>query len=159
MFIQIVRDVFSTFFAGLVFCAMLAATISTVDSQIMVAATSITKDVFHLNGKKSVLISRVCILVITLMAACLAALSDSSIDALVRYAWVGQGASFGPLVISVLFFGFVTPKQAAIGMIIGAFLSVGLPFTNFPFKSYPMIPAFSLSLLFLYFCSRFSLKK
>lgn len=154
LFIQIVREVFPTFIAGLVFCAMLAATISTVDSQIMVASTSLTKDVLGYEGKKSVHVSRISIFLLTMAAASVAAFGESSIQALVNYAWMGQGASFGPLVIAVLFFKPLNATHAAIGMFIGAGLSSVLPFTSLPFHTYPMIPGFFLSLLYLFVASQ-----
>ena len=156
LFIRIVESGFVPFLAGLVFCAMLAATISTVDSQIMVSATSLTKDVFKLSGKSGVFVSRVSILLLTLLAATMASYSQSSIDELVRYAWVGQGCSFGPLVIATLYFKRLSSKHAAIGMLLGGLLCTLWPLTSLPFSSYPMIPGFSISLLYLFLTSKLS---
>ena len=154
LFIRIVTEVFSPLLAGFVFCAMLAATISTVDSQIMVSATSVAKDVLRLEGKKSVYATRLSILVITLVAAGIASFGSGSIDELVRYAWDGQGSSFGPLVIASLYFKPVEAKQAAIGMLLGGILSMLWPLSSLPFAAYPMVPAFFFSITYLFIASR-----
>lgn len=154
LFIRIVTEVFNPLLAGFVFCAMLAATISTVDSQIMVSATSLAKDVLQLEGKKSIYATRFSILVITLLAAGIASFGGGSIDELVRYAWVGQGCSFGPFVIASLYFKPVEAKQAAIGMLLGGILSILWPLSSLPFAAYPMIPAFSFSIIYLFMASR-----
>lgn len=154
LFIRIVREVFSPLLAGFVFCAMLAATISTVDSQIMVSATSLAQDVLGLKGKKSVYATRLSILAITLVAAGIASFGSGSIDELVRYAWVGQGCSFGPLVIATLYFKHVPARQAATGMLIGGILSMSWPLTSLPFASYPMVPGFFSSLFYLFLASK-----
>lgn len=159
LFVRVVKDVFTPFLAGLVFCAMLAATISTVDSQIMVSATSLTKDVFKLSGRRSVLVSRVCILLLTLLAASIAYSGHSSINQLVRYAWAGLGCSFGPLMIAVLYFHPLEPRHAAVGMILGALICTLWPMTRLPFSSYPMIPGFFISLFYLFVMSRTSSRK
>ena len=115
MFVQIVTGSFVPVLAGFVFCAVLAATISTVDSMIMVSATSMTKDVLKLTGHRSVLVSRICIVFVTLTAAFIALTSNQSINHIVHYAWMGQGSSFGPLVIAVLYFRKSNCKSCSYG--------------------------------------------
>ena len=115
MFVQIVTGSFVPVLAGFVFCAVLAATISTVDSMIMVSATSMTKDVLKLTGHRSVLVSRICIVFVTLTAAFIALTSNQSINHIVHYAWMGQGSSFGPLVIAVLYFRKNNCKSCSYG--------------------------------------------
>lgn len=97
------------FIGGLFLCGILAAIMSTADSQLLVCASSASKDIFknilkpEAEDKKVLNVSRITVLVIAVVACIIAWNPDSSIMGLVSDAWAGLGSAFGPLVVCSLF--------------------------------------------------------
>lgn len=95
--------------AGLIMSGILACTMSTADSQLLAASSSISenllKDVFHLkiSEKASLMAARVTVLVIAVLGVILAVDPDSSVFGIVSFAWAGFGAVFGPVMLLALF--------------------------------------------------------
>ena len=100
---------FPAFIAGIFLCAILAAAMSTADSQLLVASSAFSPDVFKGlikkdASEKTVLnVSRITVLVIAAIAFALSVNPNSSIFSLVSYAWAGFGATFGPIILLALF--------------------------------------------------------
>ena len=117
--------------AGVLFAALMAAVMSTSDSQLLVASSAVSNDIYkHFKGKdvaeeKLVWISRAIIIVIAIVAALIALDPESSIMNLVSFAWGGFGAAFGPLMILSLFWKRTNGKGAVAGILTG-FLTVVL---------------------------------
>ena len=110
--------------AGVILCAILAAIMSTADSQLLVTASAVTNDIFKLFNKKAsdkvlIWISRGTVIVIAVIAYVLALDPGSSVMGLVSYAWAGLGAAFGPAIILSLFWKRMTIQGAVAGMIAG----------------------------------------
>lgn len=113
------------FFGGVIISGILAATMSTSDSQLLVASSSISENFFKnikkdVTNKQLMWISRATVIVIAIIAALLALDPKSSIFNIVSYAWAGFGASFGPVVLFSLFWKRTTLWGALSGMISGA---------------------------------------
>ena len=142
VFIDIVRYLFSPFIAGFVFCAILSATISTIDSQVMVSATSLVKDLLEIKVTSSVFWTRVFIFLMMLVSSTIALLSQESLHQIVMYAWSGQGSTFGPLVLFVLCGANINSRSAVLAMLVGAFVAAIWPYTGYVFHMTPMIPGF-----------------
>jgi len=110
--------------AGIVIAAITAAIMSTADSQLLVATSSMVEDVYHklLNPhaeqKKLVTYSRVTVLLLS-VAAFLLALQGGVVYFLVAFAWGGLAASFGPLIILSLWWKRTTKWGAIAGMLTG----------------------------------------
>ncbi len=110
--------------AGIVIAAITAAIMSTADSQLLVASSSVVEDVYHklintnVSQKKLVLYSRTSVLLLSVVAFLLA-LQGGVIYFLVAFAWGGLAASFGPLIILSLWWKRTTKWGAIIGMISG----------------------------------------
>ena len=110
--------------AGIVIAAITAAIMSTADSQLLVATSSIVEDVYHnminpkAGQKKLVNYSRISVLVLSVIALLLA-LQGGMIYFLVAFAWGGLAASFGPLIILSLWWRRTTKWGAIFGMISG----------------------------------------
>jgi SSS family transporter len=110
--------------AGIVIAAITAAIMSTADSQLLVATSSVVEDVYHklinpkAKQKKLVLYSRVTVLVLSVFAFLLA-LQGGVIYFLVAFAWGGLAASFGPLIILSLWWRRTTKWGAIAGMVSG----------------------------------------
>ena len=134
LFINIVNDIFPGFFAGIVLSAIIAASMSTADSQLLVASSSFTSDIYKplirkdkASDKEVLWVGRIVVLVVTIVGL-LIALSGisgqgvwaSNIMAMVENAWGLFGAAFGPVVILSLFWKRFNYKGAVAGIIAGA---------------------------------------
>jgi sodium/proline symporter len=133
VFISMVQTLFSPFFAGLILCAMLAATISTINTQSLISASLITHDLYYPFAKKQItsqqklFFMRTAIFIIPMIALVTALYNTILIMDLVHYAWSGLGSSFGPMVILSLYTDFVTPQGAIAGLIIGGITGIFWP--------------------------------
>lgn len=153
VFIAIVKSLFSPLFAGFILCAILAAAISTMDSQILVSASMIAQDlyksVFHRTAtpERLVTLSRIGGIVITLLSFLFALNNDESIFALVRYAWCGLGSTFGPVLLFSLYSKKITRNGALTGIVVGGIVAGVWKYLHVPFTDYAIIPGFILSLI------------
>jgi len=139
--------------AGIMISGAIAAMMSTADSQLLVSTSAVSRDVYQQMMKKDaperrlVLISRVATLIIGIVAFFLALSAESLVYWLVLYAWAGLGASFGPALLTTLWWKKVTKQGVLSGMIVGT-ITV-LIWYNVPVLKnslYELIPAFFLSL-------------
>jgi sodium/proline symporter len=123
--------VFAPILMGLLYSALMAAIMSTADSQLLVASAAVTNDLYSLSKNKKrtqenmVWISRLVVVVVAIIAALLALNKNGSIMDLVSYAWAGFGAAFGPVVLLSLFWKRSNGKGALAAMIVG-FLTIVL---------------------------------
>lgn len=113
------------FVAGIILAGILAATMSTSDSQLLAASSSVSQNILtdflhiKLSGKQSVIAARLTVLVISVVSVFLALDQDSSVFAIVSFAWAGFGAAFGPVVLLALFWKRSNKSGALAGMIVG----------------------------------------
>ena len=151
LFMALVTEQFTPILAGFIFCAVLAATISTLDAQLIVCATIITRDLYHVpSGRSEITGTRISITLLTLAAICIAALNTQTLYEIVRYAWSGLGATLGPLVVSSLYTPQrVTSSGALAGMITGGTTTALWPIFNLPFSHAPLIPGFILGYIII----------
>lgn len=114
IFIEMINKVFTVdfnlaFIGGILLCGILAAIMSTADSQLLVTASAVSEDIYKgiINKKASeksmLIVSRITVLVISAIAFVIALNPKSSIMGLVSVAWAGLGATFGPIVLFSLF--------------------------------------------------------
>lgn len=156
VFIEMVRMLFPSFIAGLLLSAIIAASMSTADSQLLVASSSFTSDIYkpvlrkNASDKEIMWIGRVVVLIIAVIAYCIAS-SDSSgaqaIMTMVENAWAGFGASFGPVVILSVFWRRFTYKGAVAGVIAGAVTDILWLLFCSGTGIYELIPGFIVSML------------
>jgi len=152
VFIASMQKIFPTFIAGFFLCAILAASMSTADSQLLVASSAFSKDVYKAllrkdaSDKETLLISRITVVVITIIAIFLAMDPNSSIFDVVSYAWAGFGATFGPVILASLFWRKST-KNGAIAAMVGGFLTVIIwkQLSGGIFDVYELLPGFILA--------------
>lgn len=111
--------------AGVILAGILACTMSTADSQLLAAASSVSEDLTHhvfgikLSNKATMLLARLTVVVIAVIAIFIARDSNSSVFAIVSFAWAGFGAAFGPVVLFALFWKRTTRWGALAGMAAG----------------------------------------
>lgn len=138
--------------AGLVLAGMLASTMSTADSQLLAASSSVSQNIlqekFHLKltEKQSMLAARVTVIVIAILGVFIAKDPNSSIFGIVSFAWAGFGAGFGPLVICSLYWKRTTLPGAVAGMAAGGVMVFVWKYLVKPlggvFGIYELLPAF-----------------
>lgn len=130
VFIEMIRKVFTSelalpFIGGLFLCGILAAIMSTADSQLLVTASAVSEDLYHsfikkdADSKEILKVSRITVIVIAVIAFVIAWNPDSSIMGLVSNAWAGLGSAFGPIVVMSLFWRRTNLPGAIAGMVTG----------------------------------------
>ena len=155
VFSATMQQMYPAFIAGLFLCAILAASMSTADSQLLSASSAVSLDIYKglINkdaDEKTVMnVSRITVLVIAAIAFVLSLNPASSIFGLVSYAWAGFGSTFGPLVILALFWRGMTNKGAIAGLIAGG-VTVVLwhNLKDGIFNVYEILPGFIACLVF-----------
>ncbi|MES1925747.1 sodium/proline symporter PutP [Salinisphaera sp. T31B1] len=126
IFIVLADLLFNPFVTGFLYAALLAAVMSTISSQLLVASSSLTEDFYRLFLRKdaseseSVLIGRVSVLIVGIVAAFIASDPNSQVLGLVSNAWAGFGAAFGPLIILSLVWPRMSGAGAVAGLVAGA---------------------------------------
>ena len=150
-------NVLTALIAGVILAGILAATMSTADSQLLAAASSISQNLLQDFGKKkldtktSVKIARVTVIVISLISIVLASDPNSSIFEIVSFAWAGFGAAFGPIVLLALFWKRSNKWGALCGMIAGGAMifiwKYGIARLGGAFAIYELLPAFLIALI------------
>ena len=142
-------------FSGIVMAGILAATISSSDSYLLIASSAFAKNLYsglikkEANDKEVMLVSRIVLLVISLIGIVIAWDENSVIFTLVSFAWAGFGATFGPLMLFSLFWRRINQKGAIAGMITGGSMVFIWKLLLKPlggvFGIYELLPAFVLS--------------
>lgn len=166
VFVEMVKTIFHPFIAGFVLCAVFAANMSTMDSQILVSASVLSEDFYKHFIRKSKTTSkgilratRFGIIAMALISLILAYNKSATIMDTVAYSWSGLGSSFGPLVLTSLYSKRITRLGAVAGIVVGGLVAALWPWIN-PYLCettiFPMIPAFFLSLLAIYLGSLYN---
>lgn len=166
LFIVLSNLLFHPLITGFLYAALLAAIMSTISSQLLVASSSLTEDFYKLfmnkkaSDKQLVLVGRICVLAVGLVAALLAGDPNSNILGLVANAWAGFGAAFGPLIILSLTWDKMSGSGAVAGLVVGAatviiWITLGWnsSFLGGP-GIYEIIPGFILSWIAIVVVSR-----
>lgn len=126
IFITTVKRLFPSFLGGIFLSAVLASIMSTADSQLLVTASAVVNDFYTIivkketSEKKLMWISRISVMVISVIACILALNPNDSIMGIVSNAWAGFGAAFGPAILLSLYWKRLTIKGTVAGIIGGA---------------------------------------
>ncbi len=153
------HGVLAALIAGVILAGILAATMSTADSQLLAASSSVSqnivKEVFvkDLSEKASMIIARITLVVIAVIAVIIARDQNSSVFGIVSFAWAGFGAAFGPIMLAALFWKRCNKYGALAGMISGGVMVFIWKFLVRPLGGiwdiYELLPAFLISALFI----------
>ncbi len=142
------------FVGGVILAGILASTMSTADSQLLAAASSISQNLVQetfgkkLSEKKGMWLARICVVLISVVAVFLALDPSSSVFRIVSFAWAGFGAVFGPLVLFGLFWKRTNKWGAIAGMVSGGAtifiwkFVVRVQFADTILNIYELLPAF-----------------
>lgn len=138
--------------AGIIISGILAATMSTADSQLLAAASSVSQDLMQdffgikLSAKTTMLVARVTVLAIAVISIFLAWDPNSSVFRVVSFAWAGFGAAFGPVVLFALFWKRSNKWGALAGMVSGGVMVFVWKYLIAPmggaWSIYELLPAF-----------------
>ncbi|WP_419813236.1 sodium/proline symporter PutP [Bacterioplanoides sp.] len=149
VFMDLVQALFHPLVAGILLAAILAAIMSTADSQLLVSSSALTEDFYkELINKDAddallVKIGRFAVAGIAIIAWALALNPDSSVLGLVSYAWAGFGAAFGPAVILSLFWSRMNRQGCLAGILVGGItVVVWKQLTGGVFDVYEIVPGF-----------------
>ena len=158
VFMVMTHNIFSTFFAGLILSAVLAAIMSTASSQLLVTASAVSQDFYkalirkNADEKELVWVSRLTVVGVSVLAVLLGLNPNNFVLDMVAYAWAGFGASFGPAIVMSLFWKRMTRNGALAGIIVGG-VTV-LVWKQFAWLGlYEIVPGFILSCLAIYIVS------
>lgn len=155
IFIELSRNLLPPLLAGLVMAGILAATISSSDSYLLIATSSVAKNIYHgilkkdASDKQVMTISRIVMLVIAVVGIIIGLDENSIIFEVVAFAWAGFGATFGPIILFSLFWKRTTRGGAIAGMIAGGSMVFIWRLLIKPiggvFGIYELLPAFIFS--------------
>lgn len=126
IFIVLANLLFHPLITGFLLAALLAAIMSTISSQLLVASSSLTEDFYRLflrkdaSERETVNVGRLCVLLVALAAIAIASDPESQVLGLVSNAWAGFGAAFGPLILLALTWDRMTGAGAVAGLVTGA---------------------------------------
>ena len=151
------HGIFFALIAGLVLAGILASTMSTADSQLLAAASSVSHDLVQdffgkkLNPKASMLAARGTVIGIAIVGIFLAWNPDSSVFQIVSFAWAGFGSAFGPVVLFALFWKRTNKQGAIAGMVAGGAMVFIWKYLVAPMGGawaiYELLPAFLVACL------------
>ena len=148
--------IFAALIAGVVLSGILASTMSTSDSQLLAASSSISNDILSkffnikMDSARLLLVSRISLVVVAVIGIILAWDPGSSVFQIVSFAWGGFGASFGPVVLLALFWRRSNRNGALAGMLAGGITIFIWKFLLRPLGGaldiYELFPAFFIAL-------------
>lgn len=163
VFMTTIQELCPPVIEGILLAAILAAIMSTADSQLLVSSSAFAEDIYaafdkKASTKKLVWISRATVIVISVIALFIGRKPESKVFDLVSYAWAGFGAAFGPAVLFSLFWKRMNKNGVYAGIISGGILAIVFnTLKNMHlsgvwgkiFGVYELLPAFVLSCLFI----------
>lgn len=155
VFVLLAQAMLHPLFAGVIMAGILAATISSSDSYLLIAASAFSKNIFEgiikkdASDKTVMHVSRIILILISLIGIVIAWDDQSVIFSLVSFAWAGFGATFGPIMLFSLFWKRTTREAAVCGMLAGGVMVFVWNLLIKPmggiFGIYELLPAFVVS--------------
>ena len=149
------HGVLAIIMAGLILAGILACTMSTSDSQLLAASSSVSKNLLvdcfglKLSQKTSMIVARITVVLISIVGVVIAWNPNSSVFNIVSFAWAGFGACFGPLMLFSLFWKRTNRNGALAGMVVGGVMVFVWHYLIAPIGGiwgiYELLPAFILS--------------
>ncbi len=156
IFIKLISDFFNPWIGGVLLSAIMAAIMSTIDSQLLVTTSALTEDFYrrvirrNASMKESLWVSRAFVVVITIVATIFALFPSDTIFNIVKFAWGGFGAAFGPVVIMSLYSKRTTWQSALAGMIAGTIVMLVWYFLGLNRYMYEILPGFVVNFMVIF---------
>lgn len=159
IFVVLSRILLPSFLCGLVSTGILAASMSSSSSYLLIAGSSIAKNIYKglfnkkATDKQVMICARITLIIVMLFGILIALSSDSTIFAITSYAWAGFGASFGPLILFSLYWKRTNLTGAIAGMVTGGVSVIVYEVFLTPlggiFELYSLLPCFILSCIII----------
>jgi sodium/proline symporter len=168
IYLALSSEYFSPAFYGLLVGGIFAAILSTADSQLLVVASTFSRDLYEkiicrhkiIHERRNMMVSRLVLLISGIVAAIMAYYAQEMVFWLVLFAWAGLGAAFGPALIMSLFWKGTTKLGILTGMISGTLITIGWRlWMKESTGIYELIPGFFLSMILIYLVSKFANSK
>ena len=170
VFMALVTVIFHPVIAGILLAAILAAIMSTVDSQLLACSSTLAEDIFPMlnnkllnkklpnkkkpNANLRLKVGRCSVIFLSLIALLIALNPESTVLGVVSYAWAGLGASLGPVMLTSLYWRTMTDTSALMGILVGAgAVILWSQIEGGIFDLYALVPAFVLSLTAIFLCN------
>ena len=165
VFIVMARDLFSPIVTGILLTAILAAIMSTADSQLLVSASAVSSDLYlktlhtKASDRSTLWVSRFTVIAVSLAAVAIVFVENpepnsllgrinASVFSLVAFAWAGFGAAFGPLVLFSLYWQRTTLRGAVAGIVSGGVTALVWRINSGGiFDLYELVPGFIASVI------------
>ena len=165
VFIKLIGFLCNPWIGGVLLAAILAAIMSTIDSQLLVSSSALTEDFYKkffrrsASVKELVWISRISVLLITILATTLALAPNDTIFGIVKFAWGGFGAAFGPVVIMSLYSRKTSSVSAIAGMLAGSVVMLVWYFSGLSVYMYEILPGFVAGLIVMFIVNQIAPQK
>lgn len=148
VFIEMINTIFNPWLGGILLAAILSAIMSTIDSQLLVASSTLTEDFYNKLIKREasdlekIWVGRIFVIVIAVIAFILALDPGNTVLELVAYAWAGLGTAFGPAVLFSIFSKRTNWTAILAGMIVGTAVLIFWKESGLSVQLYEIIPGF-----------------
>lgn len=156
VFIKLIIQFFNPYIGGIMLAAIMAAIMSTIDSQLLVSTSALTEDFYRrvirrqATTGESVMMSRIFVVLITIFATIIALFPNDTIFGIVKFAWGGFGAAFGPVVIMALYSKRTTWISVLAGMITGTIVMLVWYFLGLNKYMYEILPGFIANFIVIF---------
>ena len=154
VFISLTQMIFNPWIAGVLLAGILAAVMSTIDSQLLVSSSALSEDFYKTwlrpdaAARELVFVGRATMVFISLVAIAIATDPESKVLGLVSYAWAGLGAGFGPVVLLSLYWRGMSRDGALAGLLVGSItVIVWKQLHGGIFDIYEILPGFVFSII------------
>lgn len=162
VFIELLQLLLHPIPAGICLAAILAAIMSTADSQLLVASSAVTEDIYkiiniNVTEKQLMRYGRFTVIVLTIFATTLALAPENNVLDLVAYAWAGFGATFGPVILLALYWKSMSRNAALVGMLTGGITVIvwkNISSDYWLFNLYELVPGFLFAILAILICQQ-----
>jgi sodium/proline symporter len=155
IFIYMISKLFNPWVGGILLAAILSAIMSTIDSQLLVSASTLSEDFYRYikkdaTEKQVMWTGRIGIIAISLVATIIAMDTNSHILSMVSYAWAGFGGVFGPAILMTLYCKNLNWRSIFAGMLVGVAVIILWKISGLSNYLYEILPAFVMNGLVVY---------
>ena len=155
IFIYMISKLFNPWVGGILLAAILSAIMSTIDSQLLVSASTLSEDFYRYikkdaTEKQVMWTGRIGIIAISLVATTIAMDTNSHILSMVSYAWAGFGGAFGPAILMTLYCKNLNWRSVFAGMLVGVAVIILWKISGLSNYLYEILPAFVMNGLVVY---------
>ncbi len=148
VFIKMIGQLCNPWIGGIFLAAIMAAIMSTIDSQLLSASSALSQDFYKMLIRKDATeremlnVNRIFVVVIMIFATSIALANLNTIFKIVQFAWGGFGAAFGPVILFSLYSRKMTWQSGLVGMIVGTAVMLGWKFSPLGPYMYEILPGF-----------------